>query len=533
MAFSMPVKFLILSAIVLLHGVSIAQERNYPLNGDVHNRIERIVANDSIRTFTSLRPLRMSVTPVSDVLKDTTIVYYDFQEVVFTEHLLRYRGKDFFFSIDPLFNFEVGWDLSDKTLRNRFWNNTRGAILQADLGDKVSIASWIYENQGFYMDYLDNYIRDHGELRQGQTPTYYFRIFGVVPGQGRAKEFRDFGHDFSSAGGYVSISPIESVNLQFGHFKQFIGSGYRSMLLSDMAFNYPQLRVSWDILPNLRYQYTWAWMNELRRLSEFSTPEAQFLRKVGTMGALAWTPNPKWEISLFEGTIWQTFSTEGPLKIDPWLYSPLMFTSLAINGMDGQHNVWVGLNAQYRFSKKGRVYGQLMLDDIASRKLGTQLGAAYYDLIPGLVLQTELNHASSNTFRSDVSIRSISHYNEPLAHPWGQGFTEGMLHARYEHPSRVFGAVRMNVGSVQSDSTGVVVSRDLFSSPDAGFSGPAQNGTLFMARIESGLKLNVKTNMELLVGYFHRQFVTEGYSERTNYIYFALRTNLRNLYYDF
>ena len=91
----------------------------------------------------------------------------------------------------------------------------------------------------------------------------------------------------------------------------------------------------------------------------------------------------------------------------------------------------------------------------------------------------------------------------------------------------------MNVGSVQSDSTGVVVSRDLFSSPDAGFSGPAQNGTLFMARIESGLKLNVKTNMELLVGYFHRQFVTEGYSERTNYIYFALRTNLRNLYYDF
>ena len=41
--------------------------------------------------------------------------------------------------------------------------------------------------------------------------------------------------------------------IQFGHGKHFIGDGYRSLLLSDNAFNYPFLRIQTSFW---RVQYT-------------------------------------------------------------------------------------------------------------------------------------------------------------------------------------------------------------------------------------------------------------------------------------
>ena len=65
----------------------------------------------------------------------------------------------------------------------------------------------------------------------------------VVPGQGYARDFKETGFDYSMAAGYVGIKPSKHFLVQFGHGKHFIGDGYRSLLLSDNAFNYPFLRI--------------------------------------------------------------------------------------------------------------------------------------------------------------------------------------------------------------------------------------------------------------------------------------------------
>ena len=74
-----------------------------------------------------------------------------------------------------------------------------------------------------YPDYLD----EVADLR------------GVAIGIGRSKPFKTYGHDAAIASGYVSFSPVKDANLQFGHGRHFFGNGYRSLLLSDYAPDYP------------------------------------------------------------------------------------------------------------------------------------------------------------------------------------------------------------------------------------------------------------------------------------------------------
>src|SRR3546814_1636449 len=67
----------------------------------------------------------------------------------------------------------------------------------------------------------------------------------------------------SYAQGFVSYSPSSHFNFQLGNARQFIGDGYRSLLLSDVGFNYPSLKVTTSIGP-LRYMIMWSQFQYLK-----------------------------------------------------------------------------------------------------------------------------------------------------------------------------------------------------------------------------------------------------------------------------
>jgi hypothetical protein len=58
---------------------------------------------------------------------------------------------------------------------------------------------------------------------------------GSVTGATLAKNFKDNGLDFFNVAGHITFSPIEEITVQFGHDKNFIGNGYRSLILSNDA----------------------------------------------------------------------------------------------------------------------------------------------------------------------------------------------------------------------------------------------------------------------------------------------------------
>ena len=134
------------------------------------------------------------------------------------------EGDDYKVTVSPIINFSKGKELDES---KGTFENTRGYIIEGNLGRTISFATSFAENQAIFPNYLDAYIRDKN----------------IVPGQGYARDFKDVGYDYAMSSGYVTYRANKMFAVQFGHGKNFIGDGYRSLLLSDNTFNYPYLKV--------------------------------------------------------------------------------------------------------------------------------------------------------------------------------------------------------------------------------------------------------------------------------------------------
>ena len=105
-----------------------------------------------------------------------------------------------------------------------------------------------------------------------------WQCYGVVPGRGRAKNFKEDGFDYPVAEAYLSYTPNKFFNFQFGNGKNFIGDGYRSFFLSDVASPYPFLKISTSFW-KIKYTNLWMWMDDVREGVQQMT--AQFKKICG------------------------------------------------------------------------------------------------------------------------------------------------------------------------------------------------------------------------------------------------------------
>ena len=491
---------------------------------------------------TGMRPLRQ--TPQNEhaqnaVFHDSIKVYYDVQYWGFVRHLLQVKKDDFFISADPIFNWEFSMDLTKNSWggRRKYYTNTRGALVKGDIGPKVSFATWFYENQAFFPYYMESFVRSKGELYYNPSLNSYYQVNAVIPGQGRTKPFKENGFDFANAGGYISVSPHERVNLQFGHDQHFIGHGYRSLLLSDNSFNYPYLKGEVKLGKRWWYSVTWMQLQELRRLPARTTPEALFYRKNASFYTLTFKPTLRWEISLIEAVQWRIMNREGTLPYNAWQLNPVMGAATPAFGLNARNNVMLGAQAAYWLTSNAQVYGQLMLDDAKNMRWGAQLGARWMNTadVKGLDTQLEYNYVAPYSYANETPLQSFTHYNLPMAHPIGASFHEGVLSVRYNHPNRVFGDATLVYyrSGFDTSRTQNVGADPIKAYASQTFSNTQMTNTLFL-RTELGFRFNVKTNMQLLVGYLHR-FQTyslpwDAFS--SNLFFFAFRTNLRNFYND-
>ncbi|MBK8343143.1 MAG: hypothetical protein IPL12_07325 [Bacteroidetes bacterium] len=224
-------RFKLLTLLCCLSLAVSAQQNYLPLNRNIYNWYEPALNEQGSGFHTSIRPYR-----ISDM---DSIVTYD---SVF--HLQKVSGDGFFsklwnwtaydtivgvqqtefhLRIDPLVNFAGGLNIENGG--EGVWTNTRGISLSGDIGEKrnVSFNITLRENQGDYPDYVSAFIKE----------------YNVVPGQGKVRNFKGSAYDFANSTGYVSYNASKHFNFQLGHDKNFLGDGYRSMLLSDNALYYP------------------------------------------------------------------------------------------------------------------------------------------------------------------------------------------------------------------------------------------------------------------------------------------------------
>ena len=431
---------------------------------------------------------------------------------------------NFYLTVDPLFNIEMGKDSEDQSGRT-LYKNTRGVMVRANVGEKFSFETSFYENQAVLPRYLDDYASNTG----------------VIPGQGRWKKFKsNQGYDFSSASANVSYSPNKHFNFQLGTGKNFVGDGYRSLLLSDASFNYPFWKIITTFGKQSQFQYTKlnASLSSITRREDGSTPEALFQRKTMSVHYLSWLATKWLNIGLFESTLWQTEDSSGTKPLQWQQFNPIIGVNTATTGFNDVNHTVVGTNLKIKLPFKAILYNQFVYN--GGSKYGYQFGVRYFG-ISNLTIQAEYNSVAKNTYSSDVSLQAYSNYNEPLAHPFGDNLTEFVAIVNYKY-KRFFTQMKyVQINSSVIDSNRV----EIGNSPTPFYQWEYNNTDLKIRSINLhfGYIINPKNNMSVLFGINFREKDIPGLSafsssifdspSVSNYYYFGFRTNLRNLYNDF
>ncbi|WP_029035830.1 hypothetical protein [Salinimicrobium terrae] len=520
-------------------------EINIPLSHELYSRFEDEVNRVGINFHTSSKPFIFSeVEPYYNFESQLAALQKPVNSWVgrklWNEHLFRFQGEDYWFTVDFALDLQVGKDFdSDLDVT---YNNTRAAIFQGGLGKNLSFYSVVYENQGRFADYFNHYAES---IRPGSEGA------AIIPGRGIAKPFMGQAYDYPVAEGYLSFSPGKFFNLQFGHGKNFIGDGYRSLLLSDNAAPYPFFKLNttfWKI------KYTNTWMS-LRDVRPEVTGEGSYRTKFMANHYLSYNVTKRLNLGFFESVIWENDNNRG---FDLNYLNPVIFYR-AIEFSTGAQagNAIIGLTGKYKWNNSFLTYGQWLIDEFSSsdvfggegswkNKHGFQIGTKYFNAfnVENLQMQLEYNQVRPYTYSHNTITLNYGHMNQSMAHLWGANFRELVAIARYKN-GRYYGHVKAIYGERGFDffENGDYYGGNIYRTEDER---PLETGVQigqgnttdsFFAQTEVGYIVNPVTNLKFFGSFIYRHFdpqvnSLQHFDNTTYWINIGLRTDIFNWYFD-
>jgi len=487
-----------------------------------------VYANDSFHT--SVKPFLMN--QVENIVSIDTLFKVNVQnkylDIFLNKSIIRYHEPGFWLTIDPDINFEVG-----KQGNNPYSSiNTRGIYVAAGLGKNWCIISTMRENQAFFNDY-----------RQAKVDS--LRVF---PGQGQYKPFKTTGYDWTTATGLVSYSPSTHANFQLGNGKNSFGDGYRSLLLSDQSNAYPYFKLTIDYW---KVKYVWL----VGQFTDYPTKvlaNTNFDKKWGAFHYLSYNTTKWFNISLFEAVMWKNQDSSGYRGLDFDYVNPVVFYRPVEYSKGSADNVLMGANLKATIHKQYILFGQLLLDDFNlpdikandgwwGNQYGYQIGAKAYNAagIKHLYLHLEYNRVRPYTYEHLSNLSNYGNYGEPLANPLGANFKETIGIARYD-VKRVFFDLKVIYAQYGADTKGFNAGNNVNELYDhnrlhdyGNYVGQGLLNTLKQADFSVSYLLNPMSNMNICLGVTKRMLSYGTTNNNDTYVYFAFRTSLENMKFDY
>lgn len=540
-----------LIALIFIGALSInAQQLYYPLDHDENAFIEMYLNNTKSNSHTSIKPYFyedvqavINMDSIDSVVTDTNRLYLlptskwaKFlrwsENKLMDEDLVFVDSAGFKFRANLLLGLQTG---RDAYLKEYYWNNTRGYWLSGQVGKKVFFESAFYENQAKLLPYINNYARNNF----------------VMPGQGRYKVFKEnIGADWAFASGAVGYRSNKYFTAYVGHGKNFLGDGYRSLLLSDNAFNYPYVKLETNVW-NVKYVNIWA---QLSHIGFQNAIDRNWTQKYLAVHFLSWNINKKINVGLYESISW--------LKEDKgfdWQYmNPIIFMRPVEWQNGSADNVLMGATGKYKINDKYTVYGQAVIDDLNfaelkkgdgywGNKYGGQIGVKGYNLgnVYGLSAQLEYNIVRPFTYSHFDSANAYTHMNEPLAHPLGANFQEAVGFLRYKYKRHKF-SLKVVWSEIGRDTLGVNHGGNIFNGYNTnrvdingdngltGYSiGQGDLNKLNYMDVRYAFMVNPRARLYFEIGIKDRSLSRQTLASNQNrFLYMGLRTTLNNFYYD-
>ena len=323
--------------------------------------------------------------------------------------------------INPIFNYQQMVE-TNNTKQNLFLNS-KGIELRANLNKRI----------GVYSTFTDNQERGPWHHQQRVSDR------SAVPGMGYYKDFKvdkpGLAQDYLYAAGYLDAEVIKNkVNVAFGQDRFHLGDGYRSLFLNDMGANYLFMKINTKFW-KFNYQNLW-----MELTPQYSRGGDKLLpRKYAAMHYLSANVTKWLNVSLFEGVV---FGRQD--HFDFRYMNPIILYRSVEQNAGSPDNAMLGMGFKINTKIKTVLYGQVLLDEFKfseimarngwwANKYGIQLGFKVADLlnIKNLLIQGEVNMVRPFTYSRD-SVSNYTHYNQPLAHPYGANFLEANFIVNYK-----------------------------------------------------------------------------------------------------
>ena len=547
-----------------------SQNFNVLNNNSTFNTTDELIYKLSFKTHTSIKPILENEVDTlfyktnysekywlkSKLKKNISKIIWN---KLFNEHLINLKIKKFNLTIDPLLELQTGREIHSK---KNIWLNTRGFFVQGKVGEKFWFSSGFYENQATFPSYLDSIIRKNQ----------------IIPGQGKYRIYKETGYDYAYSFGHISYSPSKYFNFQLGHGKNFWGDGYRSLILSDVAYNYPYFKITTKVW-HLKYTNLYAEFQDINHRNSYTDG---FHKKYGAFHYLSWNISKRLELSLFEAIIWQGRDSINNRSFDINYLNPVIFYRPVEFSVGSPDNALMGLNLRYTIGNNTSLYGQVVLDEFTLAEVKAKNGywgnkqafqIGFKTWIPigdkeyrkrgkeesqisnfnsrfqipdsrlnfplsHIYLQSEFNYVRPYMYTHSNTIQNYGHYNQSLAHPLGANFLEWLSIIRYNY-KRFFIEAKYSWARYGEDSLGANYGRDIYLSYYTrvddynNYVAQGEKTSLTHITLKLSWLINPAYNLHISFGVSDVLQKTETNNMHNTLMFFGLKTNIRNIYYDY
>lgn len=455
------------------------------------------------------------------VNQDTASFKNQFINHLFQKHLVEVEGADFHLSISPIIHFSIGKDQTN-SIQKTLFRNVRGFYIEGKLKENLTFVSTFSENQARYSLYETNFYAEHGELFPVDSLNYQIQN-AVIPGAARTKPFKENGFDYSYATGLIAYQPFKKMTILAGNSPQFIGDGYRSVLLSDNALPAPFFKLNFRLKKKWEINYMRMRVLNLIRKPASNSVEAYYDPKALSVNFITYHFSPKIAVSFFEGILWTIGDAIQTNRLNPWFYSPIPFLA-ELTQNDQQINSIVGMNVSIASIKNSRIYSQLAIGSL-EKAFAFQIGLRAYSPfgLNNTLLQLEYNQASENMYKSRVARLNYSSGNLPIAHSAGNAFSELIVRFNSEY-KRFYFDLKSNVYHFKNYSSQSLL-------PVLKIN-PLITTILFLQAVEIGYRINKKMNLCLFSSWQYRSDFNKVLLP-TNQLFIGIKTAITNHYNDF
>lgn len=478
-----------------------------------------------------------------------------FYKKTLTKNVFYFQKPNVLITADPLIDAVGGYDFSGK---KAIFESGIGARIQTDFFKKLSFGGTIMYNQSSFPEFIEE-------------KTTSAR---AVPGHNYAYKSALGGYNYLDYDFYLSYGFLKYFTLEAGFGKNFWGDGYRSLFLSDAAYNYPYLKITTNVW-NIKLVNLYTNFKDMTGVS--SSRWSNMTNKYGAFHYLSWDISKRVNLGFFESIIWQGKDSSGNRGFDIAYLNPVIFLRPVEFQRGSPDNSLLGVSLRVKVWKKTSLYGQLLIDDIIfgevkngilnrlkhiihpkdssltygywTNKQAWQIGVKSYDIfkVKNLSAQLEFNFARPYTYAHRIVTQNYGHYNQPLAHPAGANFFETILFLRYSY-RRWFFEAHMNYTITGLDTNHTDFGQDIYKPAWDTYDPAIDNVVLkpYFNKIGQGIKthigyysinfaylLNPKNNLRLVLQYYYRSSESELRNNYANVILLGVRMSVPDRHYDY